>query len=235
MANIPAGAVLIESDNPRLSVLSSLGTVKPRVTSNYGGWQVTARQKEIGLTDWVGRDPIKVEFDVIFDNFKSRQAQAVERNIRALERMGGLYIEDPIPPRLTVDGGGAIPHDNSIAPRRRWVIETLTEDAEYIERNFYGNRIRTRFDIVIMQYVADSKLARLPTARRIQKDKNRKKKQKGGRQMSFKKIHTVEPRETLTSIARDELGAASRWDEIADLNGIRDPRSVYAGQIIKLP
>jgi len=39
----------------------------------------------------------------------------------------------------------------------------------------------------------------------------------------------------LLSIAAKELGDADRWVEIAQLNGIRDPRSIVRGQVIRLP
>jgi LysM domain len=39
----------------------------------------------------------------------------------------------------------------------------------------------------------------------------------------------------LLSIAARELGDANRWVEIAQLNGIRDPRSITPGQVIRLP
>jgi nucleoid-associated protein YgaU len=31
------------------------------------------------------------------------------------------------------------------------------------------------------------------------------------------------------------LGDARRWREIADLNGIRDPRAITVGQVLRLP
>jgi nucleoid-associated protein YgaU len=41
--------------------------------------------------------------------------------------------------------------------------------------------------------------------------------------------------EDLLSVAARELGDASRWHEIADLNGIRDPRAITRAQVIRLP
>lgn len=41
--------------------------------------------------------------------------------------------------------------------------------------------------------------------------------------------------EDLASIAARELGDPRRWREIADLNGIRDPRAVKVGQILRMP
>lgn len=232
---IDVGYVYLESDDPKLSVHASLGTVKPHVVSNYGGWQVTARPKDVGLTDWMGRDPLKVAFDVLFDNWKERDAQQIERDIRALERMGGLYMADPVPPLIEFDSLGAVPHDNTIAPNRRWVIETLTEDEEYIERNRFGNRIRSRWDLVLMQYVEDERLARLSAAHRRRKRKKKQQNKKDGKGGSGRRTHTVRAGETLVSISVKEYKTPNRWDDIAKLNKIRDPRKLRVGQVLKLP
>ena len=49
--------------------------------------------------------------------------------------------------------------------------------------------------------------------------------------------YTVKSNDTLSGIARNELGSASRWPEIYNLNKdiIRDPNLIYSGQKIKLP
>ena len=41
--------------------------------------------------------------------------------------------------------------------------------------------------------------------------------------------------DTLTSIAEEQLGSAAKWKLIAQANGIDDPRSLRAGQKLKLP
>jgi nucleoid-associated protein YgaU len=46
---------------------------------------------------------------------------------------------------------------------------------------------------------------------------------------------TVKSGETLSDIARRELGTASRAQELAELNGIDDPTKLRAGQTLKLP
>jgi nucleoid-associated protein YgaU len=39
----------------------------------------------------------------------------------------------------------------------------------------------------------------------------------------------------LLTIAAVELGDASRWTEIAELNDMRDPRATFVGQVLRLP
>ena len=51
------------------------------------------------------------------------------------------------------------------------------------------------------------------------------------------KEYTIKKYDTLSEIAQDELGSASRWPEIYELNRdvIKDPNLIYPGQKIKLP
>lgn len=48
---------------------------------------------------------------------------------------------------------------------------------------------------------------------------------------------TVRSGDTLSGIAQDRLGAASRWREIYDLNRdqLNDPDKIQPGQVLKLP
>lgn len=47
--------------------------------------------------------------------------------------------------------------------------------------------------------------------------------------------YTVKSGDTLSAIAARELGDPNRWQEIADLNGIQDPRALRVGQVLQLP
>jgi nucleoid-associated protein YgaU len=48
-------------------------------------------------------------------------------------------------------------------------------------------------------------------------------------------IYIVKNRDTLYGIAKSELGDGSRYVEIAELNGIKDPYIIKTGQVLKLP
>jgi LysM repeat protein len=49
------------------------------------------------------------------------------------------------------------------------------------------------------------------------------------------RTHVVKSGETLSEIARRELGSATRANDIAQLNGIDDPTKLKAGTTLKLP
>ena len=47
--------------------------------------------------------------------------------------------------------------------------------------------------------------------------------------------YTVKPGESLSIIARDQLGDINRWQEIAYINAIASPYTIRPGQVILLP
>jgi LysM repeat protein len=49
--------------------------------------------------------------------------------------------------------------------------------------------------------------------------------------------YAVKPGDTLSAIARDQLGDGNRWPEIFELNQnqIEDPNLIYPGQVLQLP
>jgi len=50
-----------------------------------------------------------------------------------------------------------------------------------------------------------------------------------------KRSYTVQAGESLSIIARDELGDISRWPEVAYINSISAPYTIFPGQNILLP
>lgn len=49
------------------------------------------------------------------------------------------------------------------------------------------------------------------------------------------KVVTVSDGDTLSGLAAEHLGDGGRWEEIARLNGIKDPRGIRPGQKLRLP
>lgn len=49
--------------------------------------------------------------------------------------------------------------------------------------------------------------------------------------------HTVQPGDTLSGIAAEQLGDAARWPEIFALNRhiVEDPNKIFPGQVLTLP
>lgn len=49
------------------------------------------------------------------------------------------------------------------------------------------------------------------------------------------KLYTVRAGDSLSAIARDQLGDMSRWPEIAYMNSISAPYTIQPGQLLQIP
>jgi len=197
----------------------------PIVTEGYGGWQVTNRPREIGITEWSGRNPMAIEIpfriEHWMDDDEDAPGVACEREVRNLEALCGLGGHAQ-PPICKVDGHGIIPHDDSVAPgSHQWVIENVTWDRDIeLRSGTSGRRVRCGGTIVIRQYIYPSDVFRRITSRsRAQKPK----------------VYIVKRGDTLSKIAKQMYGDPNKWKRIADANKIRDRRNLKIGQHLKIP
>jgi hypothetical protein len=231
-----------QEDNTRFTAYFGDGAAI--VTDGYGGWSVTGRPKNIGLTEWQGRNPIAVEIPFVIDNYSFGQAtvrgdnfggfagpdedpdelarcNATEDMAHKLGTLCGLGDSEQ-PPILRVQGHGGIPHDDTIAPGAHfWVIESVTWDRDVeIRSGMYRLRLRCGGLIVIRQYkTANDILRRLGAKNRARKPE----------------IYIVHKGDTLQKIAAAKYHNANKWKIIADANGLRDPRSLKIGMHLRIP
>jgi nucleoid-associated protein YgaU len=239
MLGIPLGYVRINTSDPPLSVTALLSDQRPDVTSGYGGWNEVARPRRKPITSWVGQPALRLTLGILLDEFAD--GLSIERQIAQLERMGFPAGSNADPPQVRITAtGSAIPYQDRI-----WVMDSIGfGDAEM---NDFGNRTRQNMTLNLLEFVADVYVS--PAVRRQAKAKSAKPKK--GAAVKRTKIKaksrtatrasrttttvTAFNGEDLLSIAARELGDASRWTEIAQLNGLRDPRAVVMGQEIRLP
>jgi LysM repeat protein len=191
------------------------GDGSPIITDGYGGWQVTARPKEVGLTEWIGRNPMQIELPFMIDNWMDDDDDdpgvQTESEIRKLEKMCGLGGHQ-MPPIVTINGHGVIPHDDDSAPGyHNWVVENIQWDRSMEFRSGYsGRRIRAGGTITLRQYiVASDVLARLGPKSRARPAI----------------VYYVKKDDTLSKIAAKFYKNANKWKIIADANNLRDSRS----------
>jgi nucleoid-associated protein YgaU len=142
---------------------------------------------------------------------------SVEKEIRYMERMTELLPNKPRPPIISVDAGGAIPHDKTNAPNRSWVIAPLTMGDYIISKQ--GFRVRQEFTVALWDYRPESILQgaqRLPDR-------------------PVPRTYKVVSGDNLLKIAAYFYGDQARWHDIASLNKITDPMHLKVGTTLKMP
>jgi LysM repeat protein len=201
---------------PDVDVL--LGEAPVTVASGYGGWSVVPRERRIGLTQWKGKDPIRMNLPILFDGIREGEGQEID--ISRLSRMALPPESGGEPPQVQV-AGRAVPKPGPVS----WVIEGLEWGSNVVYgQAANGVTVRMRQDCVVklLEFRGTTRatfaaiaVGKLPA--------------KG-----WPKMHTVKKGETLKSIAVDEYQDISMWKKIANANGIRDPKGKLP-KVLRLP
>lgn len=217
-------------DDERLTVLCELEGF-PVPTDGYGGAEVTDRPGRVGLTSWTGFRPIEMDLNLVLDGVEDdRTVEPACEILEALAgrggRRSGLNAGPPgEPPKVVVDAGGV--SDWLDGERERWWVNDLdwSTDDDEVMTNSDGERILATVTVTLLQAVEDTRLEdrALIARRQIQARK------------PARRRYRVKRGESLITIARDQLGDAGRWEELARLNDIRDPRAVKPDALIRLP
>lgn len=227
------GFVVFESFDPHYVMECLIGDGTANPTGGYGGWEVKPRARRRGLTRWTGNEPLVIDIPILIDYFVEGDGKQGEKDIRSLEKMAGLEAGMEEPPLIQFDSGGVVPHDRHDAPHVDWVIERI-EWGDGL-RGVGGNRQRQAAVVTVRQYIEDDNLHNESAAQRRRRRKKNKRKKGKEKKGSKVKEYTVKKGDTLAKIAARYLGSSKRWQEIAKLNGIRDPNRLTAGQKLRLP
>lgn len=190
----------------------------PALPKGYGGWEVVSRPRRKGLTQYVGKDPIRMSVAVLFDGFKSGQGQEIP--ISRMTRMALPPSAGAEPPQIKVSGPG-LPNTGVVD----WVIEDLTWGQNVIYENVGGVTVRTRQDCVVslLEYVDPTREAfkSLPGLSVV-----------SGKKKVPTRV-TIKAGMTLQQLAARYYGDASKWKKIAEANNIRDPK--HLPKTVRLP
>ena len=147
------GRVRVWCNDPEFIIEGWLGEESPRYTGGIGGWEITGRPKQIGMTTWEGVDPVELQFQMVWDGIvhigrrrrrPRRQDLSVEPNIRDLMNVVRGDGESG-PGVIRIEG---IP--SLIA--RRWVITNI-EFGDAIRRPEDMHRTRLLMDWTVLEYV----------------------------------------------------------------------------------
>lgn len=219
------GKFSIWSEDNLIRFTSFFGDGAAIVTEGYAGWQVITRPKDVGITVWLGRNPMAIEIPFLLNYYElsddeTLQGIACENQVTNLEQLCGIGGHAQ-PAICCVDGGGMIPHDYTTYTKHRWVIEQVGWDRNLEVRSEYsGRRMRCGGMITVRQYLTPSEiLQRIGSTDRAVKPK----------------FYRVKRGDNLQKIAVKFYGDANRWKKIADANNLRDPRSLKINQRIRIP
>lgn len=198
------------------------GEGKVQQKGGDGAWEAVARPFLPSLTIWKGpKEPLSLVIPMMFEGWTiGAEGSSVEPAITKLEQMAGIQVDvsqpPPKPPTLILNGFGALPHDFTLEPARRWVLGEIEWD-EAIRRESDGARVRQKATITVMSYKAPDDLERKPSAAKVRTAKAR----------SGDTFHTI---------AQRVLKHAQWGTRLASLNEARNAnQKLRAGETVLLP
>lgn len=168
--------------------------------------------------EWDGTDPWRIGFTLRLDGYPN---DPVHDQLSVLEGMAGLHRPTEPPPRLRLrySGFSAV----------RYVIEQL-EPGRELRRDDLAI-VRIDVDLVLREWVEPALVAS-PAER----ERNRQQATPAATPAATSgRTHTIASGDTLWALSERYLGAGTRWQEIADANGIRDPRTLRVGATLRIP
>lgn len=210
----PPGPVLTFQINPE-SVVRRGGV---------GGWRIYDRPRRAAALEWGGQPVEEIAFTLTFDGWE--QEVSVEAELELLEAMGRPVAPGEPPPELRLAYGPIGTGDET------WVLTELDYGDEL--RNAALERIRADVGVTLVRYEKAGVTLR-PVDRHKKRQRDRAEEVGGPVPQADRVVVVVSSDEDLARIAARELGDASRWPEIAELNDLRDPRWIQAGANLMLP
>lgn len=192
-----------------------------QVSGGYGGWNIISRPRRVGLTQWNGKDPMRVQVPILFDGYARGEGQEI--NISKLGRMSGPPIGARGEPPVVKVSGNAIPDIGIEA----WVIENLVWGTNVIwARDNNGTMSRMRQDCVVnlLQHVDEDRVAFAGLAT-----------QPVGSSPSTLAFYRVQEGDNLNQIAAGVYGDSRAWTKIAEANDLRDPNALIPGEDLVIP
>lgn len=191
----------------------------PTISGGAGAFDDVARPGRRSVVEWTGQPLRRLAFGLILDA-DLLERDSVDGGCLNLERMAA-----PVglagPPEVTLsapNGRAPVPHGEL-----SWLIESL----EWGDATWQADR-RTRQAAKLGLVEAQTTASRVTPANQG----------RGGRNRPARTRAAVPPpggSRGLRLLAARELGSASDWPAITKLNGIRDPRTVKTGRVLRLP
>jgi hypothetical protein len=194
---VPWGYVRLTCSDPGMDVVARLGANSPHYSAGFGGWEITARPRQVGMTTWQGTEPLAMELDLIFDGFGTGQDNTgAPTHTSQEDALKALYAvargDDESPPGIVYVNGIPTAVDE-------WVVEALDIGDAILDDD--GSRVRQGITVTLREWVP-------PTFLQLRKGALAKSKGKT-------KVITVKKGDTPAIIARREH---CKWTDIRALN-----------------
>lgn len=142
--SVPRGCIRLSCDDPAADLVLGLGAEPPKITGGVGGWEVTARPRQVGMTTWQGSEPFQMQLSVMLDGHSTDTS--VEPTLRKLVTIA--RGDDESPPGVVSITGIPMPADD-------WVLEAL-EFGDALLRSADGARVRQPLGLTLREYVPPS-------------------------------------------------------------------------------
>ena len=209
-STLPYGHVRITCDDPHVEIVALLSDEPIRYTGGFGGWDVTGRPRQTGMTTWSGQEPLQLTLGLMFDAWDT--SDTIAQPMAALRRIARGDDESP-PGVLSIEG---IP-----LGMRDWVIEGV--DFGDALRRADGYAVRQAVTLTLREYVPPSYL------------KLRRRALSGAKGKT--KIVTARTGDTPAKIAK-RPGVRCVWTDVRTLNQTlvtRANQTLKAGTKLRVP
>jgi LysM repeat protein len=220
---------------PQGALTLPLGKKKPLFSGGIAQWTEVRRPRRRSMTEFEAEEPLKYSFDVVLDAFPDGDVEPLIPRV-----MGWAARMDlPYQPTLLRVSGPIV------YPQLTYFLSKCDQLDESMEFNSAGRICRQFLDLEITEYVAPDLVIQTPTP--AQAAQQRAQTQlfitPGGKLSRIlaasgstaQRTYVVAAGDTLWSIAARLLGKGQRWSEIAEMNSVRDPRTIRVGQVLKVP
>lgn len=166
-----------------------------------------------GTAHYAGSGPLSLSMQLFFDDFASLKGDVTKDITKLMEWTvpSDPWAHDARPPLVGFNWGNT-------QLQGFWGYIT-TFKANYTVFRMDGTPVQAKVDLTIQEYQPPDPQPTNPTSHAI----------------NSKRIRTLTEGETLQALAHRELGKATYWRAIAELNGIDDPMSLHAGMVLIMP
>lgn len=218
----PAMVLLTPGGYPGADILVKLNGDVPTPSDGTARWRQIPRPRRRDALEFDSEDPLKINFGVMFEN-PGGQVEDL------LGRMYGWAARGSLDEPTIVHVTGPIPY-----PTLDYVITKLDQQGLEVQRGDDGLRWRQEVKIELTEYQSPDLItqnASPAAAAQATADPT----SSTPAASTPATTYTVVRGDTLSSIAARLLGSSNKWQSLANLNGVRDPKKLQVGQVLKLP